>query len=159
MESSEEEDDFPSIESIIPQSKVDSLYQSHTEKVRSSSNFSINLNCLFCERSSQILLPRTMTSLFDIESLEFCWFVSIHFVRELTGILLSPNLTFLLCFQLEQSNWFQYNCRDGLLIMSDNIINLNPLIFMWFGRNSWVVSVLVWKSLTLVFRHLGWENT
>lgn len=34
MESSEEEDDFPSIESIIPQSKVDSLYQSHTEKVR-----------------------------------------------------------------------------------------------------------------------------
>ncbi|CAJ1939676.1 unnamed protein product [Sphenostylis stenocarpa] len=32
MESSEEEDDFPSIESIIPQSKVDSLYQSHTEK-------------------------------------------------------------------------------------------------------------------------------
>ena len=35
MESSEEEDDFPSIESIIPQSKVDSLYQSHTEKVRS----------------------------------------------------------------------------------------------------------------------------
>ncbi|ESW29787.1 hypothetical protein PHAVU_002G099100 [Phaseolus vulgaris] len=32
MESSEEEDDFPCIESIIPQSKVDSLYQSHTEK-------------------------------------------------------------------------------------------------------------------------------
>ncbi|KAK9937121.1 hypothetical protein M0R45_013933 [Rubus argutus] len=32
MESSEEEDDFPSIESITPQSKVDSLYQSHTEK-------------------------------------------------------------------------------------------------------------------------------
>ncbi|XP_065853468.1 exocyst complex component EXO84C [Euphorbia lathyris] len=32
MESSEEEDDFPSIESIIPQSKVDSLYQSFTEK-------------------------------------------------------------------------------------------------------------------------------
>ncbi|KAK7362501.1 hypothetical protein VNO77_04617 [Canavalia gladiata] len=32
MESSEEEDDFPSIESIIPQSNVDSLYQSHTEK-------------------------------------------------------------------------------------------------------------------------------
>ncbi|KAG7019421.1 hypothetical protein SDJN02_18382, partial [Cucurbita argyrosperma subsp. argyrosperma] len=32
MESSEEEDDFPSIESIIPQSKVDSLYQSHTEQ-------------------------------------------------------------------------------------------------------------------------------
>lgn len=32
MESSEEEDDFPSIESIIPQTKVDSLYQSHTEK-------------------------------------------------------------------------------------------------------------------------------
>ncbi|KAE9613658.1 hypothetical protein Lal_00016108 [Lupinus albus] len=32
MESSEEEDEFPSIESIIPQSKVDSLYQSHTEK-------------------------------------------------------------------------------------------------------------------------------
>ncbi|KAB1222127.1 Exocyst complex component EXO84C [Morella rubra] len=32
MESSEEEDDFPSIERIIPQSNVDSLYQSHTEK-------------------------------------------------------------------------------------------------------------------------------
>ncbi|KAJ4827518.1 hypothetical protein Tsubulata_038364 [Turnera subulata] len=32
MESSEEEDDFPSIESITPQSKIDSLYQSHTEK-------------------------------------------------------------------------------------------------------------------------------
>ncbi|KAJ7969284.1 exocyst complex component EXO84C [Quillaja saponaria] len=32
MESSEEEDDFPSIENITPQSKVDSLYQSHTEK-------------------------------------------------------------------------------------------------------------------------------
>ncbi|KAL6282884.1 hypothetical protein ACE6H2_013813 [Prunus campanulata] len=32
MESSEEDDDFPSIESITPQSKVDSLYQSHTEK-------------------------------------------------------------------------------------------------------------------------------
>ncbi|XP_061354730.1 exocyst complex component EXO84C [Gastrolobium bilobum] len=32
MESSEEEDDFPSIESIIPQSKVDSLYQSNAEK-------------------------------------------------------------------------------------------------------------------------------
>ncbi|KAM1123053.1 hypothetical protein ACFX13_004580 [Malus domestica] len=34
MESSEEEDDFPSIESITSQSKVDSLYQSHTEKDR-----------------------------------------------------------------------------------------------------------------------------
>lgn len=33
MESSEEEEDFPSLESITPQSKVDSLYQSHTEKV------------------------------------------------------------------------------------------------------------------------------
>ncbi|CAN1282022.1 Exocyst complex component EXO84C [Linum perenne] len=32
MESSEEEDDFPSIETITPQSKIDSLYQSHTEK-------------------------------------------------------------------------------------------------------------------------------
>ncbi|KAK9989252.1 hypothetical protein SO802_029491 [Lithocarpus litseifolius] len=32
MESSEEDDDFPAIERIIPQSKVDSLYQSHTEK-------------------------------------------------------------------------------------------------------------------------------
>lgn len=32
MESSEEEEDFPSIERIIPQSKVDSLYQSQTEK-------------------------------------------------------------------------------------------------------------------------------
>jgi hypothetical protein len=33
MESSEEDDDFPFIESITPQSKIDSLYQSHTEKV------------------------------------------------------------------------------------------------------------------------------
>lgn len=33
MESSEEDDDFPSIESITPQSKIDSVYQSHTEKV------------------------------------------------------------------------------------------------------------------------------
>ncbi|KAK3430350.1 hypothetical protein EUGRSUZ_E01893 [Eucalyptus grandis] len=32
MESSEEDDDFPSIETITPQSKVDSLYQSPTEK-------------------------------------------------------------------------------------------------------------------------------
>ncbi|KDP22753.1 hypothetical protein JCGZ_02394 [Jatropha curcas] len=32
MESSEEDDDFPSIENITPQSKIDSLYQSHTEK-------------------------------------------------------------------------------------------------------------------------------
>ncbi|KAG2688090.1 hypothetical protein I3760_09G077700 [Carya illinoinensis] len=32
MESSEEDDEFPSIERIIPQSKVDSLYQSQTEK-------------------------------------------------------------------------------------------------------------------------------
>ncbi|XP_050232207.1 exocyst complex component EXO84C [Mercurialis annua] len=32
MESSEEEDDFPSIESITPQSNIDSLFQSHTEK-------------------------------------------------------------------------------------------------------------------------------
>ncbi|KAE8708837.1 Exocyst complex component EXO84C [Hibiscus syriacus] len=32
MESSEEEDDFPSIESITPQSKIDSVHQSHTEK-------------------------------------------------------------------------------------------------------------------------------
>ncbi|XP_030480031.1 exocyst complex component EXO84C isoform X1 [Cannabis sativa] len=32
MESSEEDDDFPSIESITPQSKIDSLHQSHTEK-------------------------------------------------------------------------------------------------------------------------------
>ncbi|KAJ6889182.1 exocyst complex component EXO84C-like [Populus alba x Populus x berolinensis] len=32
MESSEEDDDFPFIESITPQSKIDSLYQSHTEK-------------------------------------------------------------------------------------------------------------------------------
>ncbi|XP_024950922.2 exocyst complex component EXO84C isoform X2 [Citrus sinensis] len=32
MESSEEDDDFPSIESITPQSKIDSVYQSHTEK-------------------------------------------------------------------------------------------------------------------------------
>ncbi|KAK4803040.1 hypothetical protein SAY86_001243 [Trapa natans] len=32
MESSEEEDDFPSIETITPQSRVDSLFQSHTEK-------------------------------------------------------------------------------------------------------------------------------
>ncbi|CAI0392680.1 unnamed protein product [Linum tenue] len=32
MDSSEEEDDFPSIETITPQSKIDSTYQSHTEK-------------------------------------------------------------------------------------------------------------------------------
>ncbi|KAE8725836.1 hypothetical protein F3Y22_tig00008013pilonHSYRG00033 [Hibiscus syriacus] len=32
MESSEEEDDFPSIESITPHSKIDSIHQSHTEK-------------------------------------------------------------------------------------------------------------------------------
>lgn len=32
MESSEDDDDFPSIESITPQSKIDSIYQSHTEK-------------------------------------------------------------------------------------------------------------------------------
>ncbi|XP_071725170.1 exocyst complex component EXO84C [Rutidosis leptorrhynchoides] len=32
MESSDEEDDFPSLESITPQTKIDSLYQSHTEK-------------------------------------------------------------------------------------------------------------------------------
>ncbi|KAJ8758611.1 hypothetical protein K2173_000332 [Erythroxylum novogranatense] len=32
MESSEEDDDFPSIEGITPQSKIDSFYQSHTEK-------------------------------------------------------------------------------------------------------------------------------
>ncbi|KAL1095603.1 hypothetical protein V6Z11_D06G168700 [Gossypium hirsutum] len=32
MESSEEDDDFPSIESITPQSKIDSVHQSHTEK-------------------------------------------------------------------------------------------------------------------------------
>ncbi|KAL5577602.1 hypothetical protein UlMin_020230 [Ulmus minor] len=32
MESSEEDDDFPSIESITPQTKVDSIYQSHSEK-------------------------------------------------------------------------------------------------------------------------------
>ncbi|BFG28513.1 hypothetical protein CerSpe_147900 [Prunus speciosa] len=32
MDSSEEDDDFPSIGSFTPQSKVDSLYQSHTEK-------------------------------------------------------------------------------------------------------------------------------
>lgn len=33
MESSEEEDDFPSIESVTPQSKIDTIYQSNTEKV------------------------------------------------------------------------------------------------------------------------------
>ncbi|XP_016460553.1 exocyst complex component EXO84C [Nicotiana tabacum] len=32
MESSEEEDDFPCIESVTPQSKIDSIYQSKTEK-------------------------------------------------------------------------------------------------------------------------------
>lgn len=32
MESSEEEDDFPSIESVTPQSKIDTIYQSKTEK-------------------------------------------------------------------------------------------------------------------------------
>lgn len=33
MESSEEEDDFPNIESVTPQSKIDSSYQSKFEKV------------------------------------------------------------------------------------------------------------------------------
>ncbi|CAI9090496.1 OLC1v1025277C1 [Oldenlandia corymbosa var. corymbosa] len=32
MESSEEEDDFPAIESVTPQSKIDTVYQSKTEK-------------------------------------------------------------------------------------------------------------------------------
>ncbi|KAI3491982.1 hypothetical protein L1887_43619 [Cichorium endivia] len=32
MESSEEEDDFPSIESVTPQSKIDTIFQSKTEK-------------------------------------------------------------------------------------------------------------------------------
>ncbi|XP_057511636.1 exocyst complex component EXO84C [Actinidia eriantha] len=32
MESSEEEDDFPSIESVTPQSKIDTIYQSKSEK-------------------------------------------------------------------------------------------------------------------------------
>ncbi|KAL4572724.1 hypothetical protein LXL04_019507 [Taraxacum kok-saghyz] len=32
MESSEEEDDFPTIESVTPQSKIDTIYQSKTEK-------------------------------------------------------------------------------------------------------------------------------
>ncbi|KAA8544779.1 hypothetical protein F0562_019517 [Nyssa sinensis] len=32
MESSEEDDDFPSIESVTPQSKIDTIYQSKTEK-------------------------------------------------------------------------------------------------------------------------------
>ncbi|GAA0150966.1 hypothetical protein LIER_09786 [Lithospermum erythrorhizon] len=32
MESSEEEDDFPTIESVTPQSKIDTIFQSHTEK-------------------------------------------------------------------------------------------------------------------------------
>ncbi|KAI8524713.1 hypothetical protein RHMOL_Rhmol13G0169800 [Rhododendron molle] len=32
MESSEEEDDFPSIESVTPQSEIDTIYQSNTEK-------------------------------------------------------------------------------------------------------------------------------
>ncbi|KAL3522998.1 hypothetical protein ACH5RR_015832 [Cinchona calisaya] len=32
MESSEEEDDFPAIESVTPQSKIDTIYQSNTEK-------------------------------------------------------------------------------------------------------------------------------
>lgn len=35
MESSDEEDDFSSHEWITPQSKINSLYQSHTEKVLS----------------------------------------------------------------------------------------------------------------------------
>lgn len=53
MESSEEEDDFPSIERIIPQSNVDSLYQSHTEKVYSSSLFSfLTPTSVFCESDS-----------------------------------------------------------------------------------------------------------
>lgn len=51
MESSEEDDDFPSIESITPQSKVNSVYQSHTEKV-SSFFFS--------------LIPRSIFGLSDI---------------------------------------------------------------------------------------------
>lgn len=33
MESSEEDEDFPSIENVTPQSKIDSLYQSDSEKV------------------------------------------------------------------------------------------------------------------------------
>lgn len=38
MESSEEEDDFPSIESVTPQSKIDTIYQSKTEKVNNNYN-------------------------------------------------------------------------------------------------------------------------
>lgn len=34
MESSEEDDDFPSIESVTPQSKIDTFYQSKFEKVK-----------------------------------------------------------------------------------------------------------------------------
>lgn len=34
VESSEEEDDFPSMESVTPQSKIDTIYQSKTEKVK-----------------------------------------------------------------------------------------------------------------------------
>lgn len=37
VESSEEEDDFPSMESVTPQSKIDTVYQSKTEKVKSNS--------------------------------------------------------------------------------------------------------------------------
>ena len=33
MESSEEDDDFPAIESVTPQHKIDTIYQSNTEKV------------------------------------------------------------------------------------------------------------------------------
>lgn len=42
VESSEEEDDFPSMESVTPQSKIDTVYQSKTEKVsgkRKTQNF------------------------------------------------------------------------------------------------------------------------
>lgn len=44
MESSEEEDDFPSIESITPQSKIDSVHQSLTEKVLFFFSFSPSLS-------------------------------------------------------------------------------------------------------------------
>lgn len=38
VESSEEEDDFPSMESVTPQSKIDTIYQSKTEKVHKIQN-------------------------------------------------------------------------------------------------------------------------
>ncbi|RZR75541.1 hypothetical protein BHM03_00060859 [Ensete ventricosum] len=40
MESSEDDDDFPTHEWITPQSSINSIYQSHTEKVKQNLNVS-----------------------------------------------------------------------------------------------------------------------